>query len=185
MEIHLNAFKGFFLASLGRQFLLFFYKTCLKFEDNTIGVGAFKNEKLIGFAIGSLNSTRYYSKLIRRHKLKYFLLGIKLFFTKPIALFRILRNLNKANPENKMVPTNSELLSIGVLKDYRGLGVGKILIDFYENQAFTKGANFVSLTTDKLNNDKVKQFYYSQGYEVFNEFTAYPDRQMIRYLKKL
>ena len=65
------------------------------------------------------------------------------------------------------------------------MGVGKILIDFYENQAFTKGANFVSLTTDKLNNDKVKQFYYSQGYEVFNEFTAYPDRQMIRYLKKL
>lgn len=186
VDIHLNTFKGFFLASLGRSFLLYFYKTCVNYEENTIAIGAFEKHKLIGFAIGSLNSRGYYGNLIMRNKFKYSLMGLKLLIIRPMALFRIFRNLKKSKPHNENEkPNRSELLSIGVLENYKGSGVGKMLLSYYEDQAKKRGANFVSLTTDKLNNHKVKLFYNSQGYEVFNEFISYPDRKMLEYVKKL
>lgn len=186
VNIHLNTFKGFFLASLGRSFLIHFYKTCIDFDENSIAIGAFENDKLVGFAIGSLNSKGYYGKLIKRNKMKYSLMGVRLLFLRPMALFRIFQNLKNSQPQNvNEEPIRSELLSIGVLENYKGSGVGKKLLSSYEHQAKSKGAKFVSLTTDMHNNDKVKLFYSSQGYEVLNEFISYPDRKMLKYIKKI
>lgn len=47
------------------------------------------------------------------------------------------------------------------------------------------GVKRLSLTTDKVNNESAIAFYQRNGYKVLYEFTAYPNREMYRFIKDL
>ena len=50
VEIHINAFKGFFLTSLGRDFLKFYY-TCFVKNGETVTMVAEENKIIYGFLL--------------------------------------------------------------------------------------------------------------------------------------
>jgi len=183
-EIHLAAFDGFFLTSLGKRFLNTYYKSCLK-SNESIAVCAVDNEdKITGFSFGSLLSKGFHKRIVKQNILLFLSRGMIILLTRPAALLRLANNLDKN--ANKADDGNyAELLSIAVLPSAKGTGIGKELIKNFEIEAIRKGCKKIALTTDYYNNDDVLEFYKRSGYKVFYEFTAYPDRKMYKLIKDI
>lgn len=183
-EIHINSFKNFFLTSLGVGFLSTYYKSCIK-SDESIAICAIdENEKLIGFSVGCLHSKGFHKRLIKQNLVAFMFQGLIIFFSKPKAIIRLLNNLGKNTDKNDN-GNYAELLSIGVLPDYNGQGIGKELIKRFEEEAMNKGCLEMALTTDFDKNSKVLEFYKSTGYDIYCEFITYPKRRMYKLKKKL
>lgn len=182
--IHTQAFEGFFLTTLGVNFLSTYYLSCLK-AKSTIAVSAFnENNEIIGFASGSVWSKGYNKNIVLSNPLGFGVAAIKIIFTKPIALLRLLNNLTKNHNENDK-GNYAELLSIGILPTYKGMGIGKQMLIEFEKEAKEVKSERISLTTDYYNNEEIVQFYKKLGYETFYDFITYPNRKMIKMIKNL
>lgn len=183
-NIHIKSFKDFFLTTLGENFLRTYYMSCLKSEESIAICAVDKKENLIGFSIGCIHSKGFHKRLISQNILAFMLQGIIILFSKPKALIRLVNNLGK-NADKKDNGNYSELLSIGVLPSFNGLGIGKELIKMFEEEAIKKGCVEIALTTDFNNNDKVLEFYKSTGYKIYYDFITYPNRKMYKLIKNL
>lgn len=183
VKIHQNTFSGFFLTQLGARFLKVYYASCIKNKTATIAVGIYSVENtLLGFSIGSKQSKGYYKRILQSNFFKFCMIGIYLVFTKPMAIIRLMKNMDKVKKESDD-GLYCELLSIGVSVDQKGKGYGKILLQAFEKEALKIDLNKITLTTDYDNNDRVIAFYKKSGYEVFYVFTTYPNRKMYKFIK--
>ena len=184
VEVHNNSFKGFFLTSLGDNFLSLYYD-CIRRDKEAILLGIFEEGKLCGFCAATIISKGFNAKVIKRNLLKFMIIGFKLLVLKPTSLTHLINNFTKSNPELIDDGEYSELLSIGVSENKQGLGIGKKLLSELENQLKKRNCKNLSLTTDFYNNEKTIQFYKSLGYKILYEFDAYPERKMLRMIKKI
>jgi ribosomal protein S18 acetylase RimI-like enzyme len=184
-KLHIDVFPNFFLSTLGTSFLTTYYKSCLKSKESiTICAVDRRTKKILGFAIGCINSKGFNKRLIFSNLNIYIYEITVLIFTKPLAIIRLIKNLKKGN--NLMDKGNyAELFSIGVSPNYGGLGIGKQLLYKFETQVKNKGVNTITLTTDLDSNDGVLNFYKKGGYKFYYEFITYPNRKMIKFLKHL
>jgi ribosomal protein S18 acetylase RimI-like enzyme len=184
-EIHLKSFPNFFLTSLGYSFLKAYYKSCSESKE-AISICAIDNEtkKIVGFAVGCLNSKGFNKRLIFSNLGDYFYQTLILLCTRPLALIRLFKNLGKGNLLNDK-GNYAELLSIGVSPDQSGLGIGQNLLAKFENKLREKGVNTVTLTTDADSNDSVLRFYKKSGYKVYYDFVTFPERNMLKLIKKI
>lgn len=116
-------------------------------------------------------------------------LSFKLMFTRPKALFRLVKNLTKGKNEDRSVLDEAkdyaELYSIGIKEHCQGLGIGRKLLNATEIAVKNGGAGRISLTTDYYNNEHAVNFYKMMGYSVLYVFTTYPHRKMYRFIKDL
>lgn len=184
VKIHCDAFEGFFLTSLGTDFLKFYY-ICFVNSSETVMMCAVENGKIMGFSASTKVCKGFNSRLIKSNLVDFGMLSIKLMFTSPKSLIRLLKNLTKKGEVVEDNEDYAELYSIGVSQDAQGKGVGKLLLATSEKIMKEEGVKRVSLTTDYYNNDAAVGFYLSMGYEVLYEFVAYPDRKMYRFIKSL
>ncbi len=183
-RIHIQAFEGFFLTTLGIDFLYTYYLSCLK-DKNTIAVCAYnENEEIIGFASGSVWSKGYNKNIVLSNPFRFGMATVKIIFTKPLALVRLLNNLTKNNNKDDK-GDYAELLSIGILPSYKGKGIGRQILIEFEKQAVTFNSKRISLTTDYYNNEDIVEFYKKLDYEIFYDFVTYPNRKMIKMIKNL
>ena len=184
-KIHLKSFPDFFLTSLGYSFLKTYYKSCSK-SNEAISICAIDNEtkKIVGFAVGCLNSKGFNKKLICSNLGPYIYQTTVLLFTKPLALIRLIKNLRKGYDLSDK-GNYAELLSIGMLPEKSGLGIGRNLLAKFENQVREKGVNTITLTTDADSNDGILKFYKKSGYKVYYNFITFPNRNMLKLIKKL
>tara|TARA_R110002050_G_scaffold296359_1_gene456220 strand:+ start:14815 stop:15447 length:633 start_codon:yes stop_codon:yes gene_type:complete len=184
VAIHQEAFHDFFLTDLGPRFLGEYYHAVLK-NPGSIAVCAVNDEgQLIGFATGSQSATGYNRRLLLSHWPAFMVQTVRLLFTRPRAILRLLKNMEKqafAGDNGQY----AELLSIAVLPSAKGLGVGKGLLQCFEETALRHGCRKVSLTTDYHDNESVVAFYRKNGYTTFYEFVTYPNRRMYKLIKKL
>lgn len=182
--IHIQAFEGFFLTTLGIRFLRTYYKSCFKCVD-TIAFGINDdNNNLIGFATGTILSKGYHKKILLNNLFSFLYSIIQSVIFRPSVLIRLAFNINK-NKENEDDGVYSELLSIGVIPDKNGKGIGAILLQEFEIEAKKRGASKIALTTDLFQNERVIRFYTKSGYETFYEFNTYPNRRMLKMIKIL
>lgn len=183
VKIHIKSFEGFFLTTLGENFLKMYYKSSLKHPDS-ISIGSFdEDDQMNGFSFGCTRSKGYHTRLIRKNFMTFLFLGIIILFSKPNALFRLLRNMEKNNINDD--GNYAELLSIAVSPNSKELGIGKYMIAHFEAEVKAKGCFKVALTTDYYNNDNVVAFYKKNGYKVFYVFNTYPNRRMYKLIKEL
>lgn len=184
VSIHCSAFKGFFLTSLGPQFLKLYYSCFIK-SNETITMIAENDEKILGFSSSAKVCKGFNRRLIKSNVFDFGLLSFKMLFTNPMALYRLVKNLTKIGDSVEDNAEYAELYSIGVINDAQGMGIGKKLLAESEQVMKKDGVERVSLTTDYYNNEQAIGFYHAVGYEVLYEFTAYPDRKMYRLIKIL
>jgi len=184
VRIHNSSFKGFFLTQLGNDFLYLYYNS-VRLHKEGILLGAFIKNDLVGFCAATTYSNGFNKRLIRSNFCSYSKVAIKLFFTKPSALFRLLKNLTKRDSSISDNGKYSELLSIGVDVNKQGLGIGKELILALEQNLKQLSCSALSLTTDCEKNEKTVAFYERTGFSVLYEFWVWPNRKMYRLIKKL
>lgn len=182
--IHDDAFKGFFLTELGNDFLNLYYKSVMQ-SDNGIILGYFKDNVLIGFCAATTISNGFNKKLVIDNLFKFTIIGLKIFFTKPKAIIRLIKNFTKGDSSINDNGNYAELLSIGVSSNTQGLGVGKSMLSALEHYLASKECEKLSLTTDFENNEKALGFYKAMGYNIMYDFIAYPDRHMYRLIKDI
>jgi ribosomal protein S18 acetylase RimI-like enzyme len=183
-DIHQKAFQDFFLTTLGKGFLRTYYKASLNSSESIAICAVTDENQIIGYCIGCILSKGYHKRLVRTNLTAFLFQGVSILFTKPKALYRLVFNLDKSTIKTDD-GNYAELLSIGVLPEINGSGIGKELIKKFEEVAITKGCKKIALTTDFYNNHKVLEFYKKTGYENFCEFTTYPNRRMYKLIKKL
>ena len=182
VAIHNNAFPDFFLTKLGDSFLRLYYKSMCKC-DGAVTLCAVEDGKVVGFSTTAIKSAGFNTRLIKDNLSGFMWEAIKLLFTKPMSLTHLAKNMSKTNSDVEDKGDYAELFSIGVSPSCQGKGVGSKLLVETEKILVSKGVSKNSLTTDKYDNDATIAFYQRNGYDVMYEFTAYPNREMIRYIK--
>ena len=184
VTIHIDAFKDFFLSSLGRDFLRFYYSCFIASADGYI-VCACDDKNIIGFSALAIKSKGFNAKLIKQNFAAFLILSIKMLITNPKALLRLVKNLTKKSSKIHDTEDYAELYSIGVLKLAQGKGVGKVLLRHSEDYVKSIGGSKISLTTDYYHNDSAISFYKIMKYNVMYDFNTYPNRRMYRFIKEL
>lgn len=184
VRIHNSAFQGFFLTSLGEQFLEFYYSCFIK-SKGTVVIVAEEDGKIIGFSAATSECKGFNSRLIINNLFPFCIMSLKMLFSKPESLLRLVKNLTKKG--NNIVDDEdyAELYSIGVADNQQGKGIGKCLLNETEQQLREMGVTKVSLTTDYYDNESVLAFYRFMGYNTLYEFITYPNRKMYRLIKSL
>lgn len=182
VEIHKKAFPNFFLTTLGSDFLHMYYKCMCRYEG-AVTLCAMENGKVVGFSTTALKSAGFNTKLIKENLCEFVWEAIKLFFTKPMSLVHLAKNMSKTNNNVADTGNYAELFSIGVFPACQGKGVGSMLLKETEHIVSEKGGTRISLTTDKDDNASTISFYKRNGYEVMYEFIAFPNRPMYRFGK--
>jgi len=182
--LHLEAFEGFFLSELGKEFLSTYYNS-VRVNDRGVLLGCFEDKKLLGFCAATTLSEGFNKYLVKSNFFSFSKIGFFLLFTKPKALLRLLKNFTKSDPSVNDNGHYAELLSIGVSPTAQGKGVGKKLLIALEEYLNDKNVSQLSLTTDFYDNERTLNFYKGLGYEIMYDFVAYPDRKMYRLIKKI
>ena len=182
VDVHCSAFKGFFLTELGSSFLQLYYSSYFK-EPTAILLVAEKEGEVVGFSSATSLSAGFNTRLVKKDFLRYALRGCVIALTKPKALVNLAKNWSHRDPSVVDNGDYAELMSIAVLPNAQGAGVGKQLIQKTEEVVKSQSASRFSLTTDYYNNESTIAFYKRCGYEVMYEFTAYPNRRMYRMIK--
>lgn len=185
VAIHQQAFPDFFLTTLGTRFLQLYYK-CMCCCNDAVTLCAEEDGVVKGFATSSYYSQGFNTSLIKKNLFKFGIMGVELLFTKPKAILRLAKNLDKKADGNAVEDKGeyAELYSIAVKPGNQGSGIGKKLLIATEEDV-AKHNSRISLTTDYYNNEKTIGFYHSLGYQDYYEFTTYPDRKMWRMIKDL
>jgi len=182
--IHTQAFQGFFLTSLGIRFLNTYYKAVLQYNTTIAVCAVDENGNILGFASGTIKALNYNRGLFCKNMFSFFFAAARAAIRNPSVFYRLAKNLDKS-PEKDDDRNYAELLSIAILPQFKGSGIGKYLLEHFENEVLKRGGKKLTLTTDYYYNDRVVSFYKKCGYEVFYDFYTYPKRRMYKMIKSL
>lgn len=181
VDIHLSSFAGFFLSFMGPPFLREFYKSTLRDETSIALVSGQANE-VSGFVVGTTEPCGFYRRTILKHWYRFLLASLIPILEKPQTILRLLRRLLMTTQAD-YVANEALLMSIAVDPQEQGRGLGKRLVEGFLMEAKRRGAISISLTTDKLNNERVNRFYSQSGFICARSFTTSEGRQMNEYRK--
>jgi ribosomal protein S18 acetylase RimI-like enzyme len=183
-DCHVKAFPNFFLTSLGVGFLKTYYRSCLSNSDTIALCIKDGSDKVIGFATGTTKSSGYHASVLKSNLFPFLISTLLVVLKCPICLYRLVRNLRKKSSLEDN-GEYAELLSIAVMPEYIGKGLGILLLKAFEQENKSRGIRFISLTTDRDQNESVIAFYQRNGYTTSATFKTYPDRYMLRMMKEI
>jgi len=184
VEVHINAFEGFFLTFLGHKFLRLLYTG---FIDKGVLRVAVLDSKVIGFSAGTEQPDIFFSNLRKEKWLSFFLAATPSLIRKPSLVFKKLYGALFYKGDSVERLNNSFLLSsLAVDPHSEGKGIGKFLInDLIEVLSDRRTSETVYLITDKNENGSVLGFYNKCGFSVESEFKQSGQREMLRLTKSL
>ncbi len=181
--LHLSTFSGFFLSFLGFNFLKCFYQAVLK-DEASIALVFDERKYLSGFVVGTSEPEGFYKRTLVRDWPRLMFASILPVLKQPTTVLRLARRLVMVRKES-YEPNEALLMSIAVTPSSQERGIGRQLLESFLVEAKQKGASIVSLTTDKLGNDRVNQFYLHAGFTCSRSFSTSEGRQMNLYTKDL
>lgn len=180
VDIHMAAFRGFFLTFMGKGFLKVMYKCYCEFEKSGL-IGAFDdNGDLVGFLAFSGDMSGLYKYMIKKKLLLFGWYSVLAFFRKPKIFIRLLRAFLKpgeSNREEKYI----ELSSIGVNPDSDNKGVGTQLISYLKDMVDFSEYEYINLETDAVDNEKANKFYLKNGFILTRMYETAEKRKMNEY----
>lgn len=185
--MHRRAFAGFFLAQLGEPFLREFYRGFLD-DPTAISVVAHDGRgpdgapgPLLGVAVGTVKSTSFYGRLLRRRWYRFALAGAQTAVRDP----RVIPRLVRAVAFRGDTPPGLDaalFASMCVEPGAAGRGVGHLLANGWADEATRLGATRGYLTTDRDGNDAVNRFHVRHGWRIESTYETPEGRRMNRYM---
>ena len=183
VDIHLEAFPGFFLSQIGEIFLQRYYKVLVEFEEAHLLVIKF-SDSVVGF-VGGYESPKRFCAFMVRHWY-YFLTPLFVsMIKKPHLIFKIsTRCINvffgNSTQGKAVIPECFwEISTIAVSDKFRGKGLGQTLVRAFTSTAQYGHAKGVTLVTDAEENDKINKFYTELGFVLSQNIGS--SRPMNRY----
>jgi ribosomal protein S18 acetylase RimI-like enzyme len=182
-NVHLRAFEGFFLTSLGRRFLRTLYAETLD-DPGGILVVAKRGGEVVGFVAGYRSERQFYRRLKKKPvRLVLSLLGPML--RRPrLALDIVKRFRHQTVAAEAHEHGSAYLSSIGVQPEASGLGIGVRLLQEFCTAAAQRGYAAVYLTTDADHNNRANRFYARAGFVIDDAFEAVDGRRMNLYRRE-
>jgi ribosomal protein S18 acetylase RimI-like enzyme len=178
VEIHLAAFQGFFLSFLGRAFLVQLYEGIL--HDPSGMAFVVDDGRPIAFVAGSAQPSGLYRRLLLRRWFRFALAALPALLRSPRSASRLMRAL-RAPADATATPGTGTLMSIAVLPQAQGAGVGRLLVDAFLHEGRRRGLSVVDLTTDAIDNDGANNFYANLGFRIARTYTTPEGRVMNEY----
>ncbi|HFQ5122436.1 TPA: GNAT family N-acetyltransferase [Vibrio vulnificus] len=184
VDIHINAFEGFFLTFLGARFLRILYTG---FMDKGVLRVAVVDSKVIGFSAGTEQPDVFFSNLRKEKWLSFLLAATPSLIKKPSLVIKKLYGAIFYKGDSVDMLKNSFLLSSLAVDPYsEGRGIGKFLIkDLNELLSEKRTSETVYLITDKNENSSVLGFYNKCGFSIESEFNQSGQREMLRLIKSV
>ncbi|MFH1615848.1 MAG: GNAT family N-acetyltransferase [Planctomycetota bacterium] len=183
VNLHIRAFEGFFLSSLGPTFLKLYYES---FLNNSNGVALVaenkKNEKPIGIIIGQIDPETFFRELFIKKWWVFGLAAVPAILRKPRIIFRIIRAAWFRGNAPKG-PDRAYLASICVDPAEQRHGIGRALVENWVKEIEKTAIRGCYLTTDANENEIINAFYQRSGWTIETTFTTPQGRQMHRYVK--
>ncbi|MGI2059782.1 GNAT family N-acetyltransferase [Shewanella baltica] len=186
VEVHRNAFQGFFLTTLGRGFLTRLYEGFLFKNDGILRV-AIADGEVIGFSAGTTTPETFFAELRRDKWLSFLRDAIPGLMLNPAVVIKKLYHalFYKGDPIESL-KSAALLSSIAVDPSCTGKSIGKVLLEDYELQVSQRSKlEYVYLITDKFGNERVVNFYKKLQYIQDSEFCQSGNRVMLRFIKKI
>jgi ribosomal protein S18 acetylase RimI-like enzyme len=180
VEIHLRTFPGFFLSFLGPRFLTLLYRSIRTAPDGVALVAA--RGPVVGFAAGVTSQRAFFRRLVREQWWRFALAAAGAALRRPSTVPRLLRALRRP-AESAEAAADAALLSIGVLPELEGSGIGSRLIESFVAEIGRRGAEALSLTTDRDDNDRVNRFYERHGFHVQRSYVTPEGRAILEYVR--
>ena len=182
VQIHMAAFEGFFLESLGACFLNELYRGFIT-DPSGVCLVAVEGNNVVGFVAGTTQPDGFFRRLLLKRWYAFVFAGVNSMALHPIRVGKKFLLALRYRGERPVDLSNSTLLSsIGVTPIGIGKGIGRILISTFCEMARATGASSVFLTTDSDNNDTVNRFYLSNGFTLHSSFVKERNRRMNLYV---
>lgn len=184
VQMHISAFPGFFLTTLGPGFLEHLYRGFLDHDDGVLQV-AVESGALVGFAAGTNAPGHFFSSLRKRRGWAFALSALPGLVRSPTVVARKLASALSYRGDAPPTLEGALLSSLGVVPAAKGSGAGQQLVRAFERAARARGCKLVYLTTDAVGNERVNAFYRKLGYQQESTFTQSGNRSMLRYVRSL
>lgn len=183
VQIHLDAFPGFFLARLGPGVLRVFYTEFVERPDDVVALEALIDGRPVGTAVGPLRPDEFFRTFIRRRRVALAACSTLFMVRHPRSIPRILRAVRYRGGTG--VADGALLSSIAVDPTCRGRGIGRTLLRRWTEAVVAEGAGAAHLTTDFRDNDGVIDFYRALGWSDDGVFKTREGREMLRMVNDL
>ena len=185
VDVHMAAFRGFFLTELGTAFVRQMYLGFLA-DPAVVFLAARHRGTIAGFAVGFIAGGRGNRHIALRRAPALALAVLPALAKRPIFLAsRLLAKLQCVDGTPDTPPDAIMLRSIAVQPLFQGSAVAKSLLATFEVLAHKRGATRCVLTTDADDNERVNRFYVREGYQLSSAFMQHGERRMNFYEKTL
>lgn len=161
-RIHREQLGEGFLSSLGERSLRMMFSFSEESDEAVLLVAYdHENKAAIGFALGSIDTGRFYKDFLRKKSFEAVLvIGPKLFsFSRIIKVFETL--FYPAKKVSSDLPT-AELLDIAVVEAHQGRGVAQLLFHQFVEELRDRGVDEFRITTG-AELIRAQRFYESLG----------------------
>ena len=176
VDIHVAAFPGYFLTSLGPRFLALYYAQVVRARLG-IGLVFARDGRVLGFAAGEFSPGRFYRELFFRRSLVFAFYALKAVAKKPSILLRMARQVVQ-RVEAPASDDVARLASLAVTPEEQEHGYGRVLVAAFIEHVRDRGGKAVLLEARKENQTFV-QFYEQMGFEVVRELTRAPGEVLV------
>lgn len=180
VQAHMEGFSGFFLTFLGEAFLRELYTATLADRDG-IGFLAEDQEGINGFVTGTAQPAGFYRRLLRRRWWRFALAAMPSVLKRPSIIPRLFTAFSMPGQVTQDEGRGT-LMSIAVLPQSQGQGIGKELVRAFLQEAADRGLSQVDLSTDRKDNEAANRFYQKIGFVCERVYTTREGRTMNQYV---
>jgi len=185
VNVHMRAFRGFFLTMLGHRFLFELYRGFLCIRDGRLLVAEIDGV-IAGFVAGTFDPKSFFRTLLVT---RWFIFGWAAFgaaLSRPKTVFpRLLGALWYRGEQPARDLVGALISAIAVDPRLGAAGIGTTLIRAFCDEAMRHGLDYVYLTTDRDGNESTNAFYRRNGFEIESQLQRADGRIMARYIRRL
>ena len=174
-NVHMICFSDYFLTKLGQSLLVQYYRIFL--EDHQLFYVAEADGKIVGFCMGYYAGSRSRERFIQLCKFPLMGRCIRLMIrfdrdtikrVSELAKEKLLPQKTTRRGETPQTTfCQADLLSIGVLPEFRGTSVAEDLVAAFEKCMKKNGVSRYGLSV-KEENGRARAFYEKQGFQTFS-----------------
>ncbi|MDM8006738.1 MAG: GNAT family N-acetyltransferase [Phycisphaerae bacterium] len=185
VRLHIAAFRGFFLTSLGPAFLRLLYRSFSDMEGG-ICIVARNASGLLGFVAGTTEPHGFFRALLTKKGIRFALAAVPGLLCNPLqGVRKCLGALFFRGEQPPALPGAAFLSSLAVLPEQAGKGVGQALVLEFCRELRRRGMVSVYLVTDEVDNERANRFYEKCGFSLVDTFKRPGSRRMNRWAKHL